>query len=113
MGPGYFPILLGVIMCLLGLGLFVTATEDPPVGDSGIRVALRGPVLIIMAILAFALTVQPLGLVPSVFVAVFLSSQASRGIRVLDTLILAAVTTAVTFLIFRVGLGLQIEAFGS
>lgn len=111
MGPGYFPMLLGVAMILLSAALPFTPTGDPD-AKGGPKADPRGPIMIIAAIVVFAFTIKPFGLIPAVFIVVALSSQATRGVSILQTLALAAGTAIGAYLIFKLGLNLQIKAFG-
>ncbi|WP_037915586.1 tripartite tricarboxylate transporter TctB family protein [Sulfitobacter sp. 20_GPM-1509m] len=114
MGPGYFPMLLAVLMCLLGAGLILLSKPEPqnddslppPIADR------RGVFLVTAAFLAFALMIERVGLVPSVTVAVFLSALANRNTKLGVAVILAFGTAAVCWFIFSFALGLQIKAFG-
>ncbi|MFV0383800.1 tripartite tricarboxylate transporter TctB family protein [Paracoccus sp. (in: a-proteobacteria)] len=110
MGPGYFPVMLGTIM--LVLALFMLATAQP--GDARLapeKGQLRGIAFLTAAFGAFALTIESRGIVVAVSLAVFLSALANRRTPVLAALVLALATAAISALIFRVGLGLQMKAF--
>ncbi len=110
MGPGYFPIILGCVM--LALAVFMVATARPgqvpqPMGMD----RLRGMLFITAGFLAFAFTVETAGLLVSVFLVVLLSALGNRNTSVKTAAVLAVATAVVLTLIFRAGLGLQIEAF--
>ena len=110
MGPGYFPVILGCIMLLLATVMIVWAQpSDIPVSIE--RGQLRGMAFLAAAFLAFAFTIESLGLLVSVACAVFLACLANRRTPLMTALILAVATAVVSALIFRVGLGLQIKAF--
>lgn len=111
MGPGFFPLLLGVIMVVLGLliiaGGFTTDRE-------GWRadVPWRGLALITLALIFFGLTVRGLGVVPSLFVTTALAGLASVRVRPLTALVIAAALTATSVLVFLVALQLRLSLFG-
>ncbi|MDF1726242.1 MAG: tripartite tricarboxylate transporter TctB family protein [Sulfitobacter sp.] len=110
MGPAYFPIMIGSAMVILAVLMIATArpaSAPQPIG----RDQLRGILFLAAAFLAFAFTVEPLGLIVSVFLAVFLSALGNRNTSFLQAALLAIGTALVSALVFRVGLGLQIEAF--
>ncbi|GGM12545.1 membrane protein [Pseudooceanicola nanhaiensis] len=111
MGPGYFPMLLGVIMCLLGCILVLFSEPDAPQGATADRTVKRGVILVTVAFLAFALLIERVGMVPSVTVAVFLSALSNRSTSWLTAAILAVGTAAACWLIFSLLLGLQMKAF--
>lgn len=110
MGPGYFPTILGSIMIALGAIMLVTARPSrvEVAAESG---QLRGMIFVAAAFGAFALTIESLGTLVAVSLAVFLSALANRRTSVLAALILAVATAIISVLIFRVGLGLQFKAF--
>lgn len=117
MGPGYFPVILGGVMVVLALVMLVTArpSEGPVTSDLEEAEAgpgqLRGMALLAAAFIGFALTIEPLGMVPSIAIAVFLSSLANPNNGLRTALVLALATAVVCALVFRLGLGLQIKAF--
>ena len=110
MGPGFFPIILGCILLVLAAFMLITSrsSETPQSFD---RNQLRGTLFLAAAFIAFANTVESLGMLASVFLGVFLSALGNRKTHWVHAIILAVATAVVATLIFRVGLGLQIEAF--
>lgn len=110
MGPGYFPVMLGAIMVALAVAIMVTA--QPNLSSLSVEGGqVRGTFFLAAAFGAFALTIENQGLIVAVFLAVFLSAMANIQTRMVVALGLAVATALVSALIFRVGLGLQIEAF--
>ncbi len=61
---------------------------------------IRGPSLVIIAILAFAAMIRPLGLVPATFLAFMISILGSTEMRWIESLIAAAVMTLFCVLLF-------------
>ncbi len=110
MGPGYFPRLLGVVMLLLGLLMIVTARPGG-LGISASREQWRGTAFLGAAFAAFVLTIEPLGMLASVTVTVFLAAMANHRTPVGTALVLAVLTAIGCTLLFSVALGLQIKAF--
>lgn len=115
MGPGYFPLLLGALLLALGLGIVVfdarTAGADRG-ADVISRQRLRAICTLAAAPMAFAVLIEPAGLVPAVFAAVFVSTFADRGAGLLRASLLAAGVTVFSVLIFKVGLNLPIDLIG-
>jgi Tripartite tricarboxylate transporter TctB family len=104
MGPGYFPSLLGGILCVLGLiiagrGLVRGGAEVP-------RGAVR-PFLILVGILAFALLLQPGGLVLATLALIVISSAGGSEFKLKEVLITSAVLIVTAVVVFAWGLGLQ------
>ena len=111
MGPGYFPLMLGGLLILLGIGVMaegVLAGEGHPIGP----IPWRGIVLILAAVLFFGFTVRGLGLVPSLFITVLASSLASRRSGALAALLIAIGLTLLCLIIFVWALGLNLPLFG-
>lgn len=101
-GPGTAPRLFaGLLVCVGGLVALVGLLTDGPGIES---YAIRGPVWVIVAILAFAgmirgvnlgfVNIPPLGLVPSTFAAFMVSIIGSSEMRWVESLIAAVAMTA-------------------
>ena len=76
------------------------------------RFAIRGPFLVTAAILLFAATIRPLGLVISTFLLVVVSASASpevHGKRWIETVIWAAVLSAFCAVLFPNVLNLPMQ----
>jgi hypothetical protein len=106
MGPGYFPLLLGCALALIGLILavrsfFVTGERIEPM-----RLLPLG--IIAVGICVFGLLLQPLGLVLALLAVIVITAFASRESRPLETAALAAVLVAFSVGIFVVALKLPL-----
>lgn len=103
MGPGYFPVALGLIVAVLGLIIAVPAffRRGEP-----IHVEWKTLALVLGSIVLFALTLKTLGLILATMVAAIISSLADRETRWKGRLIIAVGVAAMTYLIFSVGLGM-------
>ncbi|WP_100500025.1 tripartite tricarboxylate transporter TctB family protein [Geodermatophilus chilensis] len=110
MGPGYFPLVLGGVLVLLGIVIAVkgAAGESEDLGP----VPWKAVALLVGGLLFFGFTVRGLGLVPTLLVTVFLSAMAGRRARVIPALVIAASLTALSVLIFVVALQLRLPYFG-
>jgi hypothetical protein len=110
MGPGYFPMVLMILLAFLGLLILINGVrlEGPPIGT----VSLRSILLIAMPIIFFGLTLRGLGLVLSLGITVFATTFAYRnwnaGVAIATTWALIAAS----ILIFVYGLGLPLSLFG-
>jgi hypothetical protein len=134
MGPGYFPLVLGLILAALGVAIMVaglitarrTATASPtdtprgPVSPDGpgMEAEERGSVpwarggLLLLAILFFGVTVGGLGLGPTLFVTVFLAALAGRGTKWQQALVISLGLSLLSVLIFVVILQLRLPLLG-
>lgn len=111
MGPGFFPLLVGGLLVVLG-GIIVLKPAADPDATPLTRPPMRATVLILGAIVVFGLTVRGLGLVPSVFIAALMSALASRQIKPVGALLLAVGLTVISVLVFVVGLRLNLPLLG-
>jgi hypothetical protein len=111
MCPGFFPLVLGGILVLLGIAIAVKGFAAGEGGDIG-PVPWRALVLLTAAILFFGFTVRDLGLVPALFVSVLLAALAGRGVRLVRAVVISAGLTALSVLIFVYGLQLRLALFG-
>ena len=112
MGPGYFPLILSIVILLLGLVIvaqsFFTGPDEIPLG----RVPWFGLILLIGGLVFFGATVRGLGLAPSLFVTVFMSAFASQRTGIIGALILAVALTFVCIAIFIWALGMPLAVVG-
>lgn len=111
MGPGFFPFLLGIIVALLG---FLIATCSLMGKVEGVHpLAMRPLVLVLGAVIVFAILVQPLGLVLGILVLVVISSLGGPEFHLRDVVILYFVLAAMAVGVFVYGLGLPFKVWPS
>lgn len=111
MGPGFFPLVLGATLVVLGVAIVVKAFVAGPAGPVG-PVPWRALVLLVAALFFFGYFVRALGLVPTLLVAVTLAALAGRSVRVIPAVVIAACLTALSVLIFVVLLQLRLPLIG-
>lgn len=112
MGPGFFPLALGVLLVVLGTlvaGEGIVGGEEKPIGG----IPWNAAVLIAAALLLFGLTVRVLGLLPALFVAVLLPAFAARRTSRRVAVAIAVGLTVLSVLIFVVALRLPLQLFGT
>ncbi|MGB3009772.1 MAG: tripartite tricarboxylate transporter TctB family protein [Mycobacterium sp.] len=108
MGPGFVPVVLGVILTALGAFIIVAAfrggnPHDREVADE------RGPVpwvqggMLVAGIVFFGGTVEGLGLAPTLLVTTFVAALACRGVGPLKAL---AISVGLTVLCLGIFVGL-------
>lgn len=107
MGPGMVPMTLGVLLATGGLAIASAAWFRP-----GERVELRllTPLILLSGIVAFALMIEPFGLLPAVFAAAAIATCAELELRPLRILGTGLTLCAVTWGVFILGLGLPMPA---
>lgn len=109
MGPGYYPILLSIILMGLGVAIafgFAGESEDP-----GELISLRSFVLIAGAPALFGLTIQTLGFLPATFLTVLAACLADRTATVLQTLSTTIGLTVFCVAVFIYGIGVPYPLF--
>jgi Tripartite tricarboxylate transporter TctB family len=110
MGPGYFPMVLGGLLCLFGMVIMLRGIRagTPVNGAWGWR-----PLgLITLSIVVFGFTMEKLGLVPALMVLFFVAALAGREFRFLEVLLLAVLMSAFAAAVFVYGLKLPYPLFG-
>jgi len=116
MGPGYFPLVLGVLLAALGVLIAVRSfSSGPEDGDPVGRFAWRPLIFIISANLAFgaclgglpSIGLQPLGLIVGIVILTFVASLASDEFNPKETLILSIVLCVFSYGAFIKLLNLQ------
>ena len=111
MGPGYFPLILGGLLTILGVIVFIRSLVSDSEDSRVDRIALKPMVLMFGSIAAFALLLRSGGLVVSIFAIILISSLASAESRFKETLISAVVLCAASLAMFVYGLNLQIPVW--
>jgi putative tricarboxylic transport membrane protein len=97
-GPGTAPRLFSLVLAALGAAVAIGGVfaEGPPIE----KYKIRGPALVIIAIVAFAAMIRPLGLVPATFLAFMISILGSTEMRWIESTIAAAAMTLFCVLLF-------------
>ena len=108
MGSGFFPVMLGVGMIVMGALMAVTR---PAVGDGhghGLQAPnWRGAAAIVAAVALFILLANRAGLAPATFCCVFVGALGTKGTRLVEAALLAAAVTVFGVVLFRYGLQIQ------
>ena len=116
MGPGYFPLVLGILLGLLGAVItfkaLVVETQD---GDKLGKFAWKPLVFIILANLVFGASIgglpviglPPLGLIVGIYLLTFIASNAGDEFKFKEVVILATILALLSYLAFIVLLKLQ------
>jgi putative tricarboxylic transport membrane protein len=97
-GPGTAPRLFSFVLAAIGAAVALGGVfaEGPPIE----KYRIRGPFFVIIAILAFAAMIRPLGLVPATFLAFMISIMGSTEMRWIESLIAAVGMTLFCVLLF-------------
>jgi hypothetical protein len=114
MGPGFFPVALGVILALIGVAIMLGARADASAvaeKEENLRPEWRGWICISLGIMAFVLIGQYGGLVPATFAVVFISALGDRQNTIKSALILSLVMCVVCVAVFWYALQVQFPLF--
>ena len=122
MGPGYFPLMLGILMAIIGLAIMFTGltveTEDgEPIG----KFAWKPLLFIIGSNVVFGiclggipkLGIPALGLIVGIYALTFIASMAGDEHKNKEVLILATALAILSYLAFIVLLKLQFPVWPS
>ena len=110
MGPGYFPLLLALVLIVLGAVIFFRSTRVQ--GEAIGAIAWRGIFFILPAPIFFGFTVRGLGFVPALFFSALIASFASHKMRPVMAVLLSVAITVFSVAVFNYGLGLPFQRFG-
>lgn len=114
MGPGFVPRALSILLIVLGLMLSWSALRPTGDGDvDDLSVNWRPAILVLGALLGWALLVRRIGFVPSTFFLVILCSLAEGQVRLVPTLIWAAGICLFGYVVFLWALHIPLPAFGA
>ena len=98
MGSGFFPVMLGAALVLLG-GAMAVIHAPAPAGHHATSPDWRGAAAIALAVVLFVLLADNVGLLPAIFACVFVAALGTRVTTLKEALLLAAGVT-----IFGIGL---------
>lgn len=106
-GPGTAPRLFAGLLVALGAAVaFTGLIADGPRIE---KYNIRGPVLVIGAILGFSAMIRPLGLIIASYVTFVVAIMGSREVRIIEALIGGAVMTGFCVLLFVYVLNLPFQ----
>tara|TARA_R110000751_G_scaffold3825_2_gene17779 strand:+ start:1352 stop:1807 length:456 start_codon:yes stop_codon:yes gene_type:complete len=106
-GPGLFPVVIAGLLTLVGLGLTVQAlvqkvqTEKPDF-------EFRPFVVIMIAIIAFAMIFPVAGVLPAVFALTFISCFADTPLDTKGKIAVSCVVAVIAVVLFRLILGVRL-----
>lgn len=116
MGPGYFPLVLGVILSVLGAAItFKALVVETMDGDKIGSIAWKPLFFIILANLVFGACIgglpviglPPLGLILGIFLLTIIAASAGEEFKLKEVLILAVILSVISYLAFIMLLKLQ------
>ena len=120
MGPGYFPLLLGVILAIFGaIIMFYSLVVETADGEKITGFVWRPIVYILGSNLAFGillgglpkLGLPPMGLIAAIYALTLIASKAGTEFKLKDVLILATGLSVLSYLAFIKLLNLQMPVW--
>jgi hypothetical protein len=104
MGPGFFPVMLGVALLLLGIAVAVLSARQG--GDALAAIKVRPIIVVLGAVVAFGVLIDRLGIVLTIGVIVALCTLAGWRTNIREQLILFLCLAVLVPGVFVVGLNL-------
>ncbi|MCR8724657.1 tripartite tricarboxylate transporter TctB family protein [Frigidibacter sp. ROC022] len=111
-GAGAFPTIVSILVLLGGVTIISFGFRKGEIALTVPPGLLRAAAGTFGGIIVFAFTIERLGLIPAVALCAFVSSIAAARINWRHTIALVLLLPLMTWLIFAVGLGLRVTAFG-
>ncbi|MGJ7545405.1 tripartite tricarboxylate transporter TctB family protein [Variovorax sp. LT1R16] len=120
MGPGYFPLMLGVLLALLGLVIiFQSLVGEPADGGKIGKWAWKPLFFVIAANLAFgvllgglpSIGLPAMGLILAIYALTLIASLAGEHFKLRDVLVLATILAVGSYVAFIWALKLQIQVW--
>ena len=107
MGPGYFPVMISLTTAATGVAILVGVSRSSTPAPN---VSWRSTLLVIAAILAWALMAERVGLVPASVSLILLASFAWSPVRIVTALVTAVLVSAAAVVVFIHGFDLPLRA---
>lgn len=109
MGPGFFPLCLGVVLAFIGAAILVAALRSRLLhAPVRMRAQWRGWFCILAGLAAFAILGQVAGILVATFATVFISALGARDNSLRTALGTAAAMTLICLVVFWWLLGVQL-----
>lgn len=112
MGPGFFPAVVSGLLTLTGLLLVLRGLLRGGLRAKGESFSPGAPLLLLTALILFALLLEPLGFLPAAFTLVFVGRLAAGDGRWIEALFLALILTALSEVLFLWWLEMPVPLFG-
>lgn len=107
MGPGYFPVALGILLSVLGLFIAIPAFFRE---GTAINIEWKSLLWVLISIAVFAIVLTKGGLVLATILSVLAASVPSKT-SWKTRFILAIILAAITYLVFLFGLGMVLPVW--
>jgi len=109
MGPGYFPVLLGGIVALIGLAIVAQALIRPDGSEPVDGWEVRPLICVLAAVLGFGFLIETWGLIASVVVLILVARLVDPEKNMVELAVMTIVLTAIAVGIFVYGLQMPLR----
>jgi hypothetical protein len=113
MGPAYFPTILGGLLAVLGIYIAARGLRERAVDADGEvpRFHFRPLLLVLGAVLLFAVTLRPLGLVVALTALIVVGALGGPNFKLKEVIVITLVMVLLVLAVFIWGLGLTIPVW--
>lgn len=109
MGPGWFPLWVGVLLAVIGLVIVASSVRPQAVPEKVKPPEFSSLAWVLGAVILFGLLLKPAGLVVALIVLIVVSSRASHEFTWRAALINAVLLTLFSIGVFIKGINLQLD----
>ena len=106
MGPGYFPVMISLTTAATGAAILVGVARSSTPAP---KISWRSTLLVIAAIVAWALIAERLGLIPAAVTLILLASFARPPVRMWTAIATAALVSIAAVAVFIYGFDLPLR----
>lgn len=110
MGPGFFPVMLGVLMVVFGIGV-IAIEGRRKIDHEKDTAGIRPIIMVTLGLLLFAQLIDRFGMWPALFAACFVSALADSKMKLYKAGIIAFCIATASAVVFVYALGLQVGVF--
>jgi len=100
MGPGFFPLAVGILLTVVGVMVFVGSLSAGAEESRITRVSIRKTAIIIAAVVIFGLTIEPLGLFVALSLVIIVGSLANKPFPWRSVFLSIVILTPLVWVIF-------------
>lgn len=110
MGPGFFPVMLSLVLAVLSVGVAFLSRDLE--AEALTLAPVKAIIIVVLCPMVFGFAIEPFGLVIAVFLVIFVSCLASRVTTLTQALVLSTAFTIFCVAIFHYMLQMTIPLWG-
>lgn len=108
MGPGYFPLMLGIAITAIGIAILIKAVAAKNTIE---KIQWRPLIFVTLGLVAFGLSINTLGVFFATTVLVLLTRLSEKSLCWKNTLILTLCLNVMVYVVFIYGLSIPLKTF--